>query len=141
MLVCSPHSADTTCGQSPGSNGGPLLHEASNWEPETVAKRVLVDQQVPSAFYTRVGIVPLIRCQPVEDDRKNQTRNKATKSRVKVGFSILTMLFKLMLSDKSLSISFYSRVFKPVPRATILHWLRKIYLGKDWFSRTEWDQP
>lgn len=74
-------------------------------------------------------------------DRKNQMRKKATKSSVKVGFSILTMLFKLMLSDKSLSISFYSRVLKPAPRATILHWLRKIYLGKDWFSRTEWDQP
>lgn len=40
----SPHPADTAGGKSPGRDGGSLLHEASNWEPEAVAERVLVNE-------------------------------------------------------------------------------------------------
>lgn len=42
--ACSPHSADTAGGKSPGRDGGSLLHEASDWEPEAVAERVLVNE-------------------------------------------------------------------------------------------------
>lgn len=45
-----------------------MLHEASNGEPETVAKRVLVYQQVTATFETRVGVVPLVRRQSGENE-------------------------------------------------------------------------
>lgn len=83
--VHSPHSADTTCGQSPGGDGGALLHEASDGKPETVAKRVLVDQQVTATLQTGVGVVPLIGCQSGEkrtmelNNRENHRRNAAKK--------------------------------------------------------------
>lgn len=59
----SPHSADTAGGKSPGRNGGSLLHEASNREPEAVAERVLVNEQVAAALEIGVGVVPLVRRQ------------------------------------------------------------------------------
>lgn len=40
-----------------------MLHEASHREPEAVAERVLVDQQVTATLHTRVRVVPLIGCQ------------------------------------------------------------------------------
>lgn len=61
-----PDAADTTRGESSGSDGGSLLHEASDREPETVAERVLVDQQVTATFQTGVRVVPLVRCQSGE---------------------------------------------------------------------------
>lgn len=63
-----------------------MLHEASNGEPETVAKRVLIDQQVTATFKTGVGVVPLIRCQSGEnetmelDNRESRRKNRANKS-------------------------------------------------------------
>lgn len=59
----SPHSADTAGGKSPGRNGGSLLHEASDREPEAVAERVLVNEQVAAALEIGVGVVPLVRRQ------------------------------------------------------------------------------
>ena len=63
-----------------------MLHEAANREPETVAKRVLVDQEVTATLQTGVWVVPLIRCQSGEnetmelDNRENQRGNTASKS-------------------------------------------------------------
>lgn len=62
-----PHSTDAACGQSSGSDGGSLLHEAANRKPQAVAKRVLIDQQVTASFYAGVRVVPLIRCQSGEN--------------------------------------------------------------------------
>lgn len=78
----SPHSADTAGGKSPGRDGGSLLHEASNWEPEAVAERVLVNEQIAASLEIRVGVVPLVRRQSGGDERTERITDGDKKTNV-----------------------------------------------------------
>lgn len=62
----SPDSADAARGQRPGHDLRALLHEAPHGEPEAVAQRVLVLQDVGARPQARVRVVPLVGAQPVE---------------------------------------------------------------------------
>lgn len=65
----SPDSADAARGQRPGHDLRALLHEAPHGEPEAVAQRVLVLQDVGARPQARVRVVPLVGAQPVERHR------------------------------------------------------------------------
>ena len=62
----SPDSADAACGQRPGHDLRALLHEAPHGEPEAVAQRVLILQDVGTCPQARVRVIPLVGAQPVE---------------------------------------------------------------------------
>lgn len=52
------------------------MHEAANWEPEAVAKRVLVFQYVVPLAQARMGVVPFIRAQPVGKKEKKREKKR-----------------------------------------------------------------
>lgn len=72
-----------------------MLHEASDGKPETVAKRVLVDQQVAATLQTGVGVVPLIGCQSggETDNGVKQQRESQKERRQKERRGMLDLVF------------------------------------------------
>lgn len=62
----SPDPTDAARGQRPGHDLRALLHEAAHGEPEAVAQRVLVFQDVGARPQAWVRVVPLVRAEPVE---------------------------------------------------------------------------
>ena len=78
----SPDSADAARGQRPGHDLRALLHEAPHGEPEAVAQRILVLQDVGARPQAWVRVVPLVGAQPVERhsrwEEREQERERAT---------------------------------------------------------------
>lgn len=78
----SPDSADAARGQRPGHDLRALLHEAPHREPEAVAQRVLILQDVGACPQARVRVIPLVGAQPVERhkgwERKGEKQERDT---------------------------------------------------------------
>ena len=78
MHLYSPYSTDAARGEGAGGDGGPLLHEPPHGEPETVAQRVLVDEEVTAPLQAGVGIVPLVGGESKQTRRHTHTSERNT---------------------------------------------------------------